>query len=90
MRSRVTLMSTSDGCGSPAEASAATRHEKVYTLNLKKDLQGIRGEEFYLKPQDTTSRRPSSPRLLPPCTRPLPGASGYTEGKPQGILRVVP
>ena len=27
-------------------------HEKVHTLNLKKALQGIGGEEFYLKPQD--------------------------------------
>ena len=26
--------------------------EKVHTLNLKKALQGIGGEEFYLKPQD--------------------------------------
>src|ERR1035437_4880525 len=27
-------------------------HEKVHTLNLKKALQGIGGEEFYLQPQD--------------------------------------
>ena len=27
-------------------------HIKVYNLNLKKALQGIGGEEFYLKPQD--------------------------------------